>query len=40
MKNSEFREKLRILLYLPWSIRFNFHYFPFKQARKLLKRRK
>lgn len=35
MKNSEFREKLRILLYLPWSIRFNFHYFPFKQARKL-----
>lgn len=33
--NSECKTKLRILLYLPWSIRFNFHYFPFKQARKL-----
>ena len=32
---SEFKTKLRILLFLPWTIRFNFHYFPFKQARKL-----
>jgi acetyltransferase-like isoleucine patch superfamily enzyme len=32
---SEFKTKLRILLFLPWSIVFNFHYLPFRQARKL-----
>ena len=30
-----FQEKMRILLFLPWSIVFNFHYLPFRQARKL-----
>lgn len=32
---SEFKARLRLILYLPWSIVFNFHYFPFKTARKL-----
>ena len=32
---TEFKARLRILLFLPWSIVFNFHYLPFKQARKL-----
>ncbi|MBQ6073422.1 MAG: acyltransferase [Bacteroidales bacterium] len=32
---SEFNARLRILLFLPWSIVFNFHYLPFKQACKL-----
>ena len=32
---SEFKARLRILLFLPWSIVFNFHYLPFKQACKL-----
>ena len=30
-----FKTRLRILLHLPWSIYFNFHYLPFEQARKL-----
>lgn len=32
---SELNARLRILLFLPWSIVFNFHYLPFRQARKL-----
>ena len=32
---SEFQARMRMLLFLPWSIVFNFHYFPFRQARKL-----
>lgn len=32
---TEFKARLRILLFLPWSIVFNFHYLPFKQACKL-----
>ena len=32
---TEFKTRLRILLHLPWSIVFNFHYLPFKQACKL-----
>ena len=28
----EFKIRLRILRFLPWSIYFNFHYLPFKQA--------
>lgn len=31
----EFKIRLRILRFLPWSIYFNFHYLPFKQACKL-----
>ena len=30
-----FKERMRILLHLPWSIVFCFHYLPFHQARKL-----
>lgn len=33
--NNDFKARLRILLFLPWSIVFNFHYLPFSQARKL-----
>lgn len=33
--SDEFKTRLRILRFLPWSIYFNFHYLPFKQARKL-----
>mgnify|MGYP002620270509 CR=1 FL=1 len=32
---TEFQARLRMLLFLPWSIVFNFHYLPFSQARKL-----
>lgn len=32
---SEFQARMRMLLFMPWSIVFNFHYLPFKQARKL-----
>ena len=33
--NNDFKARLRILLFLPWSIVFNFHYLPFRQACKL-----
>lgn len=26
---------LRLVLFLPWTLYFNFRYFPFRQARKL-----
>lgn len=32
---TEFQARLRMLLFLPWSIVFNFHYLPFRQAIKL-----
>lgn len=32
---SEFQARMRMLLFMPWSIFFNFHYLPFNQARKL-----
>lgn len=35
MMGDLFKRKMRMLLYMPWSIVFNFHYLPYKQARKL-----